>query len=76
MEKNAKIVPFFYKEQKRMQRWFRSFIKNGKECKDRSVHLKRMDAQPCQSLTFSGSVGSIVQYLTFSSSVCSIYGVF
>ena len=29
MEKNAKIVPFFYKEWKRMQRLFRSFEKNG-----------------------------------------------
>ena len=46
MEKNAKIVPFFYKERKRTQRSFRSFIKNGKECKDRSVLLKRTDAQP------------------------------
>ena len=47
MEKNAKIVPFFYKERKRMQRLFCSFIKNGKERKDRSVILKRTDAQPC-----------------------------
>ena len=46
-EKNAKIVPLFYKERKRTQRSFRSFIKNGKERKDRSVLLKRMDAQPC-----------------------------
>ena len=30
-----------------MQRSFCSFIKNGKERKDRSVLLKRMDAQPC-----------------------------
>ena len=29
MEKNAKIVPFFYKEQKRTQRSERSFEKNG-----------------------------------------------
>ena len=62
MEKNAKIVPLFYKEWKRMQRSFHSFIKNGKEHKDRSVLfikngkepkdcsvlLKRTDAQPCQ----------------------------
>ena len=47
MEKNAKIVSFFYKEWKRRQRSFRSFIKNGKEGKDRSVLLKRTDAQPC-----------------------------
>ena len=47
MEKNAKIVPFFYRERKRTQRSFRSFIKNGKERKDRSVLLKRTDAQPC-----------------------------
>ena len=46
MEKNAKIVPFFCKERKRTQRSFRSFIKNGKERKDRSVLLKRTDAQP------------------------------
>ena len=29
MEKDAKIVPFFYKERKRTQRWERSFEKNG-----------------------------------------------
>ena len=29
MEKNAKIVPFFYKERKITQRSFRSFEKNG-----------------------------------------------
>ena len=29
MEKNAKIVPFFYKERIRTQRSFRSFEKNG-----------------------------------------------
>ena len=33
MEKNAKIIPFFYKEWKRAQRSFCSFIKNGKEAK-------------------------------------------
>ena len=42
-----KNVPFFYKKWKRMQRSERSFIKNGKECKDRKLLLKRMDAQPC-----------------------------
>ena len=46
MEKNAKIGTFFYKERKRTQRSERSFIKNGKECKDRNVLLKRTDAQP------------------------------
>ena len=46
MEKNAKIAPFFYKERKRMQRSFRSFIKNRKERKDLSILLKRTDAQP------------------------------
>ena len=46
MEKNAKIVPFFYKERKRKQRLFRSFIKNEKERKAHSVLLKRTDAQP------------------------------
>ena len=30
-----------------MQRSERSFIKNGKEPKDRKVLLKRTDAQPC-----------------------------
>ena len=34
-----KNVPFFYKERKRTQRSFRSFIKNGKERKDPSVLL-------------------------------------
>ena len=33
----------FLKEQKRMQRMFRWFKKNGKECKDRSVLLKRTE---------------------------------
>ena len=35
MEKNAKNVPFFYKERNRMQKTFRSFINNGKERKKR-----------------------------------------
>ena len=34
-----KNVPFFYKERKRTQRLFLSFIKNGKERKDRNVLL-------------------------------------
>ena len=34
-----KKVPFFYKERKRTQRSEHSFIKNGKERKDRSVLL-------------------------------------
>ena len=34
-----KNVPFFYKERKRTQRSFRSFIKKGKERKDPSVLL-------------------------------------
>ena len=34
-----------------MQRSERSFIKNGKESKDRNVLLKRTDAQPWQNLT-------------------------
>ena len=42
---------FFNKEQKRTQRSFRSFIKNGKERKDRNVLLKRTDAQPCNNVT-------------------------
>ena len=40
MEKNAKNVPFFYKERKRTQKTFRSFIKNAKERKERRVLLK------------------------------------
>ena len=47
MEKNTKIRTFFYKERKRSQRLFRSFIKNRKEHKDRNFLLKRTDAQPC-----------------------------
>ena len=43
---NQKEYSVFYKEQKRTQRSFRSFIKNGKESKDCSVLLKRTDAQP------------------------------
>ena len=43
MEKNAKNAAFFYKEWKRMQRTLRSFIKNGKECKERHVLLKRTE---------------------------------
>ena len=46
MEKSAKIVPFFYKERKRTQRSFCSFIKNGKECKDSSVLLLRKEKNP------------------------------
>ena len=34
-----KNVPFFYKKRKRTQRSERSFIKNGKERKDRNVLL-------------------------------------
>ena len=41
-----KNVPFFYKKQERKQRSECSFIKNGKERKDRNVLLKRTDAQP------------------------------
>ena len=43
-----KNIPFFYKDRKRTQRWFCSFIKIGKERKERNVLLKRTDAQPCQ----------------------------
>ena len=60
MGKNAKIVPFFYKELERTQRLFRSCIKNGKERKknvpffynkwektqERCILLKRTGAQP------------------------------
>ena len=41
---------FFYKERKRTQSSFRSFIKNRQKRKDRNVLLKRMDAQPCNIL--------------------------
>ena len=34
---------FFYKERKRMQKTFRSFIKNGKERKERPILLKRTE---------------------------------
>ena len=34
-----KNLPFFYKERKRTQRSFHSFIKNGKERKDRNILL-------------------------------------
>ena len=34
MEKNAKNVPFFYKERKKPQRTPHSYIKNGKERKN------------------------------------------
>ena len=74
MEKNAKMVPFLYKEQKRTPGSFRSFIKKGKERKDRSVLLKRTDAQPClltqnqlYSLESSFAPKSIVQYSLESS---------
>ena len=59
MEKKAKIVPFFYKEQKRTQRLFCSFIKNGKERKDGSVLLKRMDAH-CPTLFLSFKIQNII----------------
>ena len=41
--KYTNIVPFFYKERKRTQISFRSFIKNIKERKDCSVLLKRTE---------------------------------
>ena len=37
---------FFYKERKRTQISFRSFIKNGNERKDRSVRLKEQMPNP------------------------------
>ena len=40
MEKNAKNVPFFHKERKRMQKTFCSFIKNGKERKNVALFWK------------------------------------
>ena len=56
---------FFYKERKRVQRSFRSFIKKGKERKDRSVLLKRTDAQPWSQLTplFSHQCGNVFPFL-------------
>ena len=47
MEKNGKNGTFFYKERKRTERMEHSFIKNGKERKERNVLLKRTNAQPC-----------------------------
>ena len=38
-----KNIPFFLKEWKRMERTERSFEKNGKERKERSVLLKRTE---------------------------------
>ena len=46
MEKNTKIVPFFYKEPKRTQRSFRSFIKNGKERKNVAFFWKERIPNP------------------------------
>ena len=43
MEKNGKNGTFFYKERKRTER---SFLKNGKQRKERNVLLKRTNAQP------------------------------
>ena len=39
-----------------MQKMFRSFIKNGRERKDRCILLKRTDAQPCPSASSSISL--------------------
>ena len=51
MGKNAKFAPFFYKEGEGMQRSFRSFIKNGKECKKRSVlSLRSFEKNGCLTL--------------------------
>ena len=44
MEKNRKNGTFFYKERKRTERTERSFVKNGKERKERNVLLQRTDA--------------------------------
>ena len=41
MEKNAKIGTFSYKERNIMQRSERSFLKNGKERKERNVLLQK-----------------------------------
>ena len=61
--KNGKNGTFFYKECKRTQRTERSFIKNAKKRKERSVLLKRTDAQPCKTWNTGkdlrmGSLGS------------------
>ena len=56
-------VPFFYKERKRTQRLFRSFIKNGKERKDRSVLLKGTDAQPCPEPNTATFLGDLLEVL-------------
>ena len=47
-EKNAKNVPFFYKERKRMHKNLPFFNKEQKRMQERYILLKRMDAQPCQ----------------------------
>ena len=53
MEKNAKNVPFFYKERKRKQKTFRSFIKNGKGRKERYGNAKLETPVPVRSLKLS-----------------------
>ena len=45
-EKNTKIVPFFYKEQKKTQRSFRSFIKNEKNANIVPFFLKERVPNP------------------------------
>ena len=52
-----KNIQFFYKKRKRTQRSECSFIKNGKERKDRNVLLKRTDAH-CPTLLF----GEVVEF--------------
>ena len=42
-KERKKNVPFFLKERKRTERTERSFVKNGKERKERSVLLKRTE---------------------------------
>ena len=51
-KERKKNVPFFLKEQKRTQRSFCSFKKNGKECKDGSVLLKRTEKNKELSVLF------------------------
>ena len=46
MGKNAKIIPFFYKERERTQKNVPFFYKERERMQERCVHLKRTGAQP------------------------------
>ena len=57
MEKKAKNVPFFYKEQKRTQKTCCSFIKNART-------LRSFEKKGCPTLeeSFTGQGGGAVDY--------------